>query len=737
MDEDSNNFDYIKVLRALDNLPFNIGKNLLIDFLHGNIENESIVRNKLNRQALFGYLQLYSRLEIEDLIENLLHNNLIKLTNLPDNKFIKIIVLTDNGRREILKPSLYKKKLMNRLNNFIIKETEITNEDKLMFDAFDFFLKSYNEEQKKAIISRKDKILCVAGAGSGKTTALTKRIEFLTTFRSVKPENILAITFTRKARNEMVLRLSKNNYCDGVRIETFNSFCEKIIKQYDNLIYKNQTRMISYGEKIKLFKAALKNSNIDFNLAIEQYFTSGQRRDKTQEELLKVLMNDCYSILELYKTNNMDIEELKTFTEDVESYDEFNEKNIELVYGLCKFIDSFMKKSGFRDYIDQITHCIKFFKDNPSYIPKFEYVLIDEYQDINSLQIELIDLLNPQNLFCVGDPRQSIFGWRGSEIRYILNFQDKYSNAEIITLSTNYRSSKKIIDLINKSIENVRLPDLKHCSKDSAEITLLNFDSEDEEMQFVVNKVNQLEIPKNDILILARTKRIISELSERMKIKGINHLVKIEDTNKDEEPALDQLTLATIHSIKGLEAHIVFVIGCTTLNFPCKAPEHPIIDMINIYNYDKEEEERRLFYVALSRAKNILYLTYSGKSYTRFINQKMLEYINIPKHVTKQNTNFTQKNLHAKSTELTGSLNITGNLNRDLDILSQLKLWRKELSEKLSLPAYIIMHDKTLIELATKMPINLEELREISGIGPSKLERYGQDILNIINAKIV
>mgnify|MGYP001618047731 CR=1 FL=1 len=206
---EDNNFDYINVLKAIYTFPFNIGKNLLIDFLQGNTENDSIVRNRLDKKQLFGCLQLYSRIEVEDLIENLLHNNLIKSTNLPDNKFIKILVITEMGRKEILNPNLYKKKLMNRLNDCIIKETEITDEDKLMFDTFDFFLKSYNEEQKKAIISRKEKILCVAGAGSGKTTALTKRIEFLTTFRSVKPESVLAITFTRKARKEMIKRLMK------------------------------------------------------------------------------------------------------------------------------------------------------------------------------------------------------------------------------------------------------------------------------------------------------------------------------------------------------------------------------------------------------------------------------------------------------------------------------------------------------------------------------------------------
>lgn len=622
MNQNSKNFDYIKVLRAIDCMPFNVGKNLLMDFLQGKTESESIKRNRLYKKDLFGFFQLYTRQELEDTIENLIHNNLLEYMQLKDNKFMKVIELTEKGKEEIVNPVLYKKKLSN---NFIINKTEITDNDKAMFEAFDFFLKIYNDEQKKAIISNKNNILCIAGAGSGKTTVLTKKIEFLTTFKSFNPSKILAITFTRKARTEMVVRLSKSQYCNGVAVETFNSFCEKIVKQHNDLIYNRPTRVLSYGEKIKIFKAALKGNNIDANLAIEQYFSFGHKRGKTNEELIKMLMNDCYSILELYKMNNIEIEKLRNY---IKEGDISNQKNIEMVYKICKFIDSFMKKFGLRDYSDQLNHCIKFFKEHPEFIPRFEHILVDEYQDVNSVQIELIDILNPQNLFCVGDPRQSIFGWRGSKIKYILNFEEKYPDCEIITLSTNYRSSKQIVELINKSLENLRLPELKHYSKFDAHINILNFDSEDQEMESVIMKIIELEVPRNQIFVLARTNKIVSELSQRMKLKGIKHLIRTEELNRNEEAAIDEVTLATIHSIKGLEADTVFVIGCTGFNFPCKASDHPIIDIVKVDDYDKEEEERRLFYVALSRAKKRLYLTYTGKNHTRFINERMLEIIN-------------------------------------------------------------------------------------------------------------
>ena len=711
--ENSRQFDYLKVLKALDSMPFNIGKNLLIDFLHGDDKNESIKRNRLNKKILFGILQLYSRQEINDFIENLLHNSLIEHRQLENNKFVKVLALTEKGRLEISNPSLHKKKLSN---NFAVKETVISEHDRMVFASFDFFLKPYNEEQKKAVVSPSSSILCIAGAGSGKTSVLTKRIEFLAKFRSVAPEKILAVTFTRKARNEMAARLSKYPYCNGVRIETFNSFCEKILKENNDIIYGRPVRIISYGEKIRLFTVALKENGIDPSSAIEQYFSFGQRRGKTDEELMRMLMNDCYSVMEIYKTGNKKLEE---FLKEADNLEQKDRKNVEMVYSISSYIGSFMKKFGLRDYSDQLIHCIEFFKNNPDRMPKFEHILVDEYQDVNLMQIELLDLLNPKNLFCVGDPRQSIFGWRGSKIKYILNFEEKYPDSEIITLSTNYRSSRQIVDLMNKSLESTKLPELRHSSPSQAEIKIINFDSENEEMEFIIAKIMELDAPKNEIFVLARTNRLISELSDRMKLRNIRHIIRTEDHNRDIEAARDEVTLATIHSIKGLEAEAVFVMGCSSINFPCKASDHPIIELVKFDDYDREEEERRLFYVALSRAKSRLYITYSGKNHTRFINDQML--------------GILDNAIARPELKLENNYKIQSAKNSDVDILARLKMWRTDTARKLNLPAYIVMHDKTLIEIASKKPMGMVELGNIRGIGPAKLKTYGQEILEIIN----
>ncbi len=700
--------DYLNVLRALTEIPFNIGRKLLIDFLQGSYDHESIKRNSLDKLEAFGSMA-YDKDELNDIIESLIMNGMVQYATVKENKFWKVLAATQKGIEEIKNPSLYKRKLGF---SFRVHETKISEEDKKIFSAFGHFLDNYNENQKKAIVSNKEKILCVAGAGSGKTSVLTKRVEFLVKFKSADPEKILAITFTRKARAEMKSRISNSPYCEGVCVETFNSFCEKVLNKYNNLAYGRPVRVIGYGDKIRLVRLALSSINISMENAIERYFTSRQRNEKTREELANVLMNDCFFILDYCKSKDMGIQD---FSLNAAREEEI--KSAKMVCQICRFIDSQMKNMGLRDYSDQLIDAIRIFREHKETIPYFEHVLIDEYQDVNSTQDQLIELLNPKNIFCVGDPRQSIFGWRGSNVKYILNFEDKYPECEIITLTKNYRSSTHIVDLINKSIKNMNLPDLEGLIKAEKHIKLLKFENEDDEHEFVIQRILASDIPKNEVFVLARTNRQLSELSNRMKVIGIKHIVKSDEMNASHVASDEEVTLATIHSIKGMEARMVFVIGCTSNNFPCRASEHPVIDLVKMDDYDKEEEERRLFYVALSRAKEKLYLSYHGNGITAFINADMKQIIDEQKAELKP----------LKTSIYNISNNASGN------ILKMLKDWRRNICQSSNIPPYMVMHDRTLLEVAQKKPASVEELQEIYGLGPTKIMKYGKDIIRIVN----
>ncbi len=611
----NDSLDYIKILKALMELPFQVGKNLLADFLNGNYKNKSMAKNRLDELDGFESL-LWNKDDIYREIDRLVINGMVEWITSDYNKFVKVLSLTIKGQNEIINPTLPGKKLANKVD---FKKTEISDDDRIRFEALNSFLEYFNDEQKKAIISENSNILCIAGAGSGKTTVLTKRIEFLTKYKGVDVSKILAITFTKKAREEMQRRLYELGV-SGVAVHTFNSFCEGILREHGNKIYGRRVRVQGYRDKILAINMALASIGLDVKDVMNEYFTPAQRKFKTGNQMINNFMNDCFSVMDYFKVTG---EDEYDFSEDIDAKDKNNAKRI---YHIIRYLKEHMATQGLRDYTDQIIDTIKFFKssENTSIdVPKFEHILIDEYQDVNAMQIELIELLSSPNLFAVGDPRQSIFGWRGSNINYILDFERNHTNVEIIHLTKNYRSAKGIVEFMNHSIRDIGLPDLDTNLKGDGQIKILDFENEDAERKFVIDNVINSDVPNREIFVLARTNRQLMELSQLMKARRISHVVKTDETRRPIDSKRDDVILATVHAIKGLEARKVFVIGANEQNFPCKASDNPAIEMVKMDNYNREEEERRLFYVAVSRAKEILYVTYSGKKLTYFISDEM------------------------------------------------------------------------------------------------------------------
>ncbi|MBS3136947.1 ATP-dependent DNA helicase UvrD2 [Candidatus Woesearchaeota archaeon] len=732
---------YHILLSSLHELPFSVGKKLLFDFLHGNRTNESIEKHKLYNLGSFSALNNIKINELENALQTNIINNFIEWTPLQSNRFIKVLTLTAQGRKEINNPTLSK---MKKSIHAAIQQTEITEQDKFLFEQFDFFLNRYNDFQKKAILSPAKEILCIAAAGSGKTTTITQRIAFLTTYRSVQPQKILAVTFTRKAKQELEKRLSQNQITNGVQIETFNSFCEKILKQYNDRIYSKQVRVITYGDRIRLVKYALSKKNLILEKAIAMYFSTAQQRGKSGEELAAIFVNDCFFILDHYKNENKHLEDFSKESIRGE-YTEYSLKeinNARMMYDICKIIETKIHEEGLRDFADQIMECINFLQHNKECIPQFEHILIDEFQDINKIQMELVELLHPDNIFCVGDPRQAIFGWRGSKIKYILEFYNRYQQAEIITLTENYRSSSAIVSIINKTIKSMQLPNLTSGKiyiadkqelqqKTQRPIVLLEFASIDEEYLFIQHSLQSLlekaEIAPYEIFVLARTNRILKELSQRLQLQGIKHILRTDEIRNPAAAKGDEITLATIHAIKGLEAHTVFVIGCTTNNFPCRTTDHPVMEMIKVDEYDKEEEERRLFYVALSRAKEQLILTYSG-TMSYFITPEMLQLLD--KRTTTKTEDKKDKDIIR---ELDTSYNTAYKTNKNNAGYARLKQWRSEIARTNGIPAYMVINDRTILDLLEKMPAELRDLEDIYGLGPNKIKRYGRELLRLVN----
>ena len=727
MEED---LEYTHILKALMELPFQVGRNLLADFLTGDYSNKSISKNRLDELDNFDSLSPrddsgepgWDRSKIFGEIDRLISNGMIEMVQSDYNKFVKILSLTIRGRNEIIKPTLEAKRLGNRVN---FNESAVSDVDREMFKEFGDFLEMYNEEQSKAIISDARNLLCVAGAGSGKTTVLTKRIEFLVKYKGVDASKILAVTFTRKARLEMERRLSELGV-SGVKVHTFNSFCEGILQRNGARIYGRQVRVQGYGDKILAMNMAITGMGLDMDSVVDEYFSAGQKKFRTASQLSNAFMNDCFSVMDYFKVSGKSDYD---FSKDVGANDKVN---AERVYRITQYLKEHMETQGLRDYSDQIIDTIKFFKEYSDGIPEFEYILVDEYQDVNAMQIELIKLLNSKNLFVVGDPRQSIFGWRGSDVNHILNFEKDFSvknmqvagrrsqvadakgsDVEVVHLRKNYRSFDGVVDFMNHSIREMKLPDLESHLDGEARIRILDFGNDEAERDFILREIEDGDEELGDIFVLARTNRILLELSQVMKSRGIAHVVRSDDSAGGRSQVAGRreegVTLATVHAIKGLEAKKVFVIGAGEMNFPCKASDHPVVEMVKMDDYDREEEERRLFYVAVSRAKEELIITHTKKP-TYYITSAMRKLV-----------------VGSRGSEVGKDLS---NLNNGL--VGELKSWRSVVSKERDVSTFVVLSNATIDEIAARMPKDAVELSKVNGIGPEKLMKYGEKILEIV-----
>jgi superfamily I DNA/RNA helicase len=717
---------HIQILKSFDELPFPLGKTTLVDFIKGD-PNQTILKRNLDEYNSYGCLYKENKRFLFALVNELIKHGYLEEQILRNG--FTIIKRTQKGVQEILKRefSFSKDQAKDEYHQIdasvshSLRFTNITPEEEKLIQHFDFFLTKYNGEQKRAIISNHPSILCVAGAGSGKTTVLTKRIEFLIKFKGIKEKEILAITFTKKAKEEMKQRLEELGIVN-CKVETFNSFCEKILKKHGTLLYTKPVKVIDFKHKIILIREIFSKHNIHFDLLAKQYFSKKQLSEKSTDELFFTFINDMFSILDHFKNKKEEIFPFYTSAKTA-----LEKKTAKELHTVVTSLKTKLEEKGFRDFSDQILHTLQLFEKNPEIIPQFKHVLIDEFQDINLPQLELIKLLNAPNIFAVGDPRQAIYGWRGSNVEYILHFPKEFKNTLCISLDTNYRSDPNIVHFFNKGIDKMKLPPLKPgILKDTNTPNIFLLEQENEKIEFIsiVELIKHSKTPRNEIFVLARTNKLLEKFAEVAHKSQISFAIKSEEEYKDEEPKENQIILATVHSIKGMEAKEVYLLGANSLSFPNKVQDNVYFSLVKEHDtYNKYLEELRLFYVAISRAKEKLVISYTGNP-TPFITEEMLEHVKTNKKQEK--TLFQSVNTTIKQSQHYSQL-----------LLQQLKQWRNSKAQSIGIPSYMIFPNTTLEELVSKMPQSKSELFHISGLGPTKIAKYGDEIIEVITGKNV
>ncbi len=366
-----------------------------------------------------------------------------------------------------------------------------------------------NEMQKKAVLHTEGALLVMAGAGSGKTRVLTKRIEYLITEKDVRPYHILALTFTNKAANEMKFRLAKTCGADArdINAGTFHSICSKILRVHaEKLGYTSDFLIYDSSDQLSLVKNAIKELNIDDD-------------DINAKAVLSEISNAKNRML----TAENYIEEY--------SYDA-DKEDIMNIYSLY---EKRLKEYNAMDFDDLILNTIKLFQKNEDvldiYRMRYEYVHVDEYQDTNMIQYIFISLVSSyhKNIFVVGDQDQSIYSWRGADIRNITDFESDFEGAETIVLEENYRSTKNILSLANEVIKhNSNRVDKNLWTSGSEGYKPFYYcaDNEKREAQFVVNTIYKLiesGHSYSDIAVLYRTNAQSLEFESAFKKYGIPH----------------------------------------------------------------------------------------------------------------------------------------------------------------------------------------------------------------------
>ncbi len=373
------------------------------------------------------------------------------------------------------------------------------------------YLKNLNSNQKKAVLNLDGPCLIVAGAGSGKTKVLTTKVAHIVKKGKALPNQILCVTFTNKAAKEMKDRVSKilSNQDTGLPwFGTFHSICAKILRKHASAVnLSSNFTIIDQDDQVKLIKNICKAENIDIKEVAPKYVLSAIDKWKNNGLIpAKVIPN---------KKN-------------------FNESGILKIY---KIYQQKLLDLNACDFGDLIMHTVIIFEKNKDilsiYSNNFKYMLVDEYQDTNFIQNKWLNLLTHKfkNICCVGDDDQSIYSWRGAEIKNFLNFKHEYKNTKIIKLEENYRSTQNILSTASKliSYNEDRLGKRLWTSGEEGELVKVNCYKNAKEEAINISDIIEQKLKDkfslNNISILVRAIFQTREFEERFLKIGMGYRI--------------------------------------------------------------------------------------------------------------------------------------------------------------------------------------------------------------------
>mgnify|MGYP000277592320 FL=1 len=374
-------------------------------------------------------------------------------------------------------------------------------------------LTTLNSQQLEAVLTTEGPLLILAGAGSGKTNVLVHRIAYLIEECNVSPYHILAITFTNKAANEMRDRIIDMIGERGSRIwaRTFHSACLQILRfEVEHTDLKENFGIYDTSDQLSIVKRILKQRNIDADVLKPSSVLNG----------ISKIKNKFFDLNEGLKR----VAEAGSLPE--------------IVIDVIEEYQATLQDNNAIDFDDILCLVVKLFKTHPDileqYQERFQYIMVDEYQDTNKIQYELIHLLAAkyENICVVGDDDQSIYEWRGADVQNILSFEKDHENAKIIKLEENYRSTKKILHLANAVIANNETRKEKALwtqNEEGEPIVYYEADDDRDEGHFIVRQIKDIMNKSNysygDFAVLIRTSSQFRSLEEVFLKNGVPYRI--------------------------------------------------------------------------------------------------------------------------------------------------------------------------------------------------------------------
>ena len=373
------------------------------------------------------------------------------------------------------------------------------------------FIDSLNEDQRKAVLTSEGPLLVLSGAGTGKTKVLTSRLANLIFTGKAFSSQIFAVTFTNKAAFEMKIRVEKliKKPVEGMFIGTFHSIGARILRKNAELLsLKSDFTILDTDDQKRLIKQIISFLNLD-----PKRYTS---------------KNYQYFIDHL---KNLGLHYDQISNHEFENY---SNGNLSKIY---KLYQERLISFNAVDFGDLVLHPVKLLKQNSEildyYQNKFKYILVDEYQDTNTTQYLLLRLLanKHKNICCVGDEDQSIYGWRGAQLKNILNFERDFTNSKIVRLEQNYRSTSNILSVASSIIsENKERIGKKLWTKDidGEKVNIINVENDEMEAITIAEKIKKLfenGVIKKEIAVLTRASFQFKEIEDRFIKDNIKYRV--------------------------------------------------------------------------------------------------------------------------------------------------------------------------------------------------------------------